>query len=126
MDMALQQAGLAPSVSFLHASSGRYASLAADLQEPFRHLAERVTIMASRALKRSQFLPKEHGQYALQLEHRAARKVQEFVHRSLRTRVIAKNQHDPSSYLDHFLRQGRSLRRHLIDPSRPFEAFEHA
>ena len=35
---------------------GRYASLASDLQEPFRHLVERAVILATRILRPSQFV----------------------------------------------------------------------
>ena len=55
---ACRAAGLSPAIGFLHQGDGRYAALASDLQEPFRHLVERAVILATRMLKPSQFLAK--------------------------------------------------------------------
>lgn len=122
---ACRAAGLCPAVGFLHTSDGRYASLAADLQEPFRHLVERAVILATRILKPSQFVPRFDGPYPLVLEHHAAKTFHALMQRSWKTGVIGKGQTEPRPWLAQFLATARSLRRRLIDPESPWEPFEH-
>ncbi|HME70278.1 MAG TPA: CRISPR-associated endonuclease Cas1 [Myxococcota bacterium] len=96
---ACRAAGLSPAVGFLHASAGRYASLAADLQEPFRHLVERAVILATRILKPSQFVQRFDGPYPLVLEHHAAKTFHALMQRSWKTGVIGKGQTEPRPWL---------------------------
>jgi len=123
---ACRSAGLSPSVGFLHASTSRYAALAADLQEPFRHVVERAVILATRRLKPTQFLPKEDGPHALVLEHHASKMFHAILQRSLRTSVVARGQTDSRAWLGQFLNTARALRRRLTDPdATTWEPFEH-
>ena len=122
---ACRAAGLSPAVGFLHASEGRYASLAADLQEPFRHLVERAVILATRILKPSQFVQRFEGPYPLVLEHHASKRFHALMQRSWKTGVIGKGQTEPRPWLGQLLATARGLRRRLVDPESPWEPFEH-
>lgn len=117
--------GLSPAVGFLHASTPRYAALAADLQEPFRHLVERAVLLATRRLKPRQFLPKDDGPYRLVLDHHAARTFHVILQRSWQTMVRGRGQADPRAWLGQMIATARSLKRHLIDPDASWEPFEH-
>ncbi|VTS05371.1 CRISPR-associated endonuclease Cas1 [Tuwongella immobilis] len=123
---AARMAGLSPGLGFLHSSDRRYASLAADLQEPFRHVVERAVLQATRMLKRSQFVERSDGPHKLHLEHRAGLRFHALLQRSLLVGVVARGQTEPRAWIHQLLATARSLRRHLLSPQTPFEAFEHA
>lgn len=122
---ACRAAGLSPAVGFLHSSTPRFAALAADVQEPFRHLVERAVILATRRLKPNQFVPKDDGPYRLALEHHAAKTFHAVLQRSWRAAVVGRGQTDPRAWLGQMVVTARSLKRHLIDPASPWEPFEH-
>jgi CRISPR-associated endonuclease Cas1 len=122
---ACRAAGLSPAVGFLHVPSARFAALAADLQEPFRHLVERAVILATRRLKPNQFLPRDDGPYALVLEHRAARTYHAVLQRSWQLAVVGNGQTEGRPYLGQMIHTARALRRHLIDPEQPWGPFQH-
>ena len=122
---ACRAAGLSPALGFLHQGDGRYAALAADLQEPFRHLVERAVILATRVLKPSQFEPRFDGPYPLVLDHHATKKFHALLQRSWKTAVTGRGQTEPRAWLAQLLATARALRRRLIDPEMPWEPFEH-
>ncbi len=119
-------AGLSPSLGFLHVPSPRFAALAADLQEPFRHLVERAAIVATRRLRPNQFLRRDDGPHALVLEHRAARAYHAILQRSWRVGVVGRGQAESRAWLGQMVGTARALRRHLVDPEQPWSPFEHA
>jgi CRISPR-associated protein Cas1 len=123
---ACRAVGLSPAVGFLHRGDGRYAALAADLQEPFRHLAERAVVVATRQIKPSHFTERTDGPHALELDHHASTRIHALLQRGLRLAVAGRGQSEPRAWLAQMLATARSLRRHLLDPTTPFEAFEHA
>jgi CRISPR-associated protein Cas1 len=125
MILAARAAGLSPALGIFHVSDGRFASLAGDLQEPFRHLMERAVIEATCRLRPQHFRTVLDGPFALTLEWQAARQFQAILQRLLRTQVVARGQTEPRSYREQFLVQARSLRRHLLNSTQPFEAFVH-
>lgn len=123
---AARAAGLSPAVGFLHASTPRYAALAADLQEPFRHLAERAVILATRRLKPTQFVAQADGPHRVRIDHRAAKLFHAVLQRSWRAAVAARGQDEPRPWLAQLLATARGLRRHLLAPETPWEPFEHS
>ncbi len=122
---AARAAGLSPAVGFLHRGDGRYAALAADLQEPFRHFAERSVILATRQLKPTQFIERPSGPHALALNHHASTRFHALLQRCLRLSIVGQGQSESRPWLAQFLATARSLRRHLLHPDTPFEAFAH-
>lgn len=118
--LALRSAGLVPSIGFLHVASNRYAALAADLQEPFRFLVDRVVIDATSSFKPRMFQRTEQGPYALTIEPGAAREFQRRLWTGMSMGTTWGDE-EPVSYLVRLERQARSLRRHLLDESREFE-----
>jgi CRISPR-associated protein Cas1 len=126
MIVAARAAGLSPALGLFHTSDGRFASLAADFQEPFRHLVDRVVIQATRHLRPGQFHATPDGPFALGLKPQAGRRFQDLLHRTFAVSVAAAGQTEPSSYHRQFVRQARALRRHLIEPGEAFEPFVHS
>ncbi|MBN9119959.1 MAG: CRISPR-associated endonuclease Cas1, partial [Planctomycetes bacterium] len=122
---ACRAAGLSPAVGFLHRGTGRFAALAADLQEPFRHLVERAVIVATRRLRPAQFLARADGAHRLVLDANAARSFHALLQRTLRAGAAGRGQTEPRSWLAQLLTTARGLRRHLLDPAAPWEPFEH-
>lgn len=122
---AIRGAGLSPALGFMHSPSPRYASLAADLQEPFRHLIERAVILATRRIKPQHFVQKESAAYPLVMEPHAGKTFHVLLQRSLRQAVVGKGQADARAWVGQMLSTARSLRRHLIQPETPWQPFEH-
>ena len=122
---ACRAAGLSPALGFLHQGDGRYPALAADLQEPFRHLVERSVILATRILRPAAFVRRVDGPYPLVLDHHASRKFHALLQRSWRTAILGRGQTEPRAWLAQLLANARALRRRLLDPNSPWEPFEH-
>lgn len=123
---AIRAAGLSPAIGFLHVSRARFPALAADLQEPFRHLVERAVILATRRIKPRHFVVKDNGPYPLVMEPAAAKTFHALLQRSWRQSVIASGQSKPRAWLAQMLSTTRSLARHLVDSDQPFSPFSHA
>jgi CRISPR-associated protein Cas1 len=126
MIVAARAAGLSPALGLFHVADGRFASLAADFQEPFRHLIDRVVIQATWQLRPGQFHATPDGRFELGLAPQAARRFQDLLHRTFALAVTGAGQSEPSSYHRQFVRQARALRRHLVDPTQPFVPFSHS
>ena len=125
MIVAARAAGLSPALGMFHVSDGRFASLAADFQEPFRHLIDRVVIQATFQLRPQQFHTSPNGPFAVTVSPQAARRFQDLLHRTLALAITGRQQNEPCSYHRQFVRQARSLRRHLLDASQPFVPFSY-
>ena len=125
MIVAARAAGLSPALGAFHVSDGRFAALAADLQEPFRHLIDRAVIQATGQLRPQQFHADAHGPFALSLAPQARRRFQELLHRTWALAVTGREQQEACSYHRQFVRQARSLRRHLVDSAQPFVPFSY-
>lgn len=82
-------------------------------------------IVATRRLKPSQFVERDDGPHKLALDHRANRAFQALLQRTLRAGVAGRGQAEPRSWLAQLLATARALRRHLTDPTTPWEPFEH-
>lgn len=122
---AIRAAGLSPALGFLHSPTPRFAALAADLQEPFRHLVDRAVILATRRLSPRHFVRSDSGEYLLTLEPLAAKTFHALLQRSIQAGVMGRGQTEPRSWIAQIHHTARSLRRHLVDPAVPFEPFEH-
>jgi CRISPR-associated endonuclease Cas1 len=125
MILAGRSAGLLVAQGILHTPRSGHAALASDLQEPFRHVADRVVLEAVRHLHRRDFRRTPDGPFALRILPRAARTFALLIHTAFARAVRGRLQAEPVSYRMQFLRQARSLRRHLLDPEHPFHPFEH-
>lgn len=126
----LTDTGLNPNVGCLHEARSGHASLASDMQEPFRHLMDRAVLDATRRLLPSDFtsLPDrtdEGKRPFTRLRPAAARRFIEQVHRLLALGVTAEGSRDPAPYRIHLARMIRSYKEHLLHPEEPFRAFTH-
>jgi CRISPR-associated protein Cas1 len=122
---AIRAAGLSPAIGFLHASGPRYAALAADLQEPFRHLVERAVILATRRLKPGHFMSDDDGEHPLVLQAPAAKTFHALLQRSLQATVRGDGQTDPRPWVAQLIHTARCLRAHLLAPDNPWQPFTH-
>ncbi|MDA1053167.1 MAG: CRISPR-associated endonuclease Cas1 [Planctomycetota bacterium] len=125
VQLAIRAAGLSTAMGFFHSPTPRYASLASDLQEPFRHLMERAVIQATFELAPSSFRTATTGPFPLRLSFECTRRFQAIVQRQLETAVVADGGNEPYTYRDQIVRQVRSLRRHILDEQQPFVPFRH-
>jgi CRISPR-associated endonuclease Cas1 len=125
MIFLIRQAGMSPYVGFLHRARAGHATLASDMQEAFRHLMDRAVLETLPTLRTDDFEPVEGGPYALRIRPRAIRELLARVHRLLATPCCGQGQSEPKAYRFQAWAQIRSLRRHLSDPSQPFQVFFH-
>ena len=122
----IQLVGLAPAIGFLHQPRAGHATLASDLQEPFRHLVDHAVIGTLKRLRPTDFAREEAGPYPLKIKPRAMKLLIENFHRILRLNCQAARQSLPKPYRMQMLSQIRSLRLHLIDSEKhPFQPFVH-
>lgn len=121
--LSVRAAGLMPSLGFLHSQTGRFQALASDLQEPFRFLIDRSVIEATSRLNPKDFRLTTSGQYALQLQADAAREFQSLMWHNFYLAVQQAGSGEPVSYLVQMQRDPRRLRRFLINPTEPYQAF---
>ncbi len=121
--LMIRQVGLVPSLGFLHTARPGHATLASDLQEPFRHLVDRSVIQATHELRPRDFQEARHGPFKLRILPHASRAYQANLHRVLAQPCAARDGGQPRAYRWHALATVRSLKRHLKegDPFRPFE-----
>jgi len=122
--LMIRQVGLSPAIGFLHVSRAGHATLASDLQEPFRHLIDRAVIQATHELRPRDFQQVQHGPFKLRIMPQAARSFQEILHRGLRQPCLANGETEPRAYCWHWLATARSLKRHLKEDA-AFRPFEH-
>lgn len=123
MQMTIRATGLVESIGFLHRPTDRFAPLASDFQEPFRHLVDRTVIDATHQLSPRQFSPATSGEYRLRIQPGALRAFTALLWKRW-SLWIACTDREPRSYRNYFLSQARALRRHLLNPESPFQPFE--
>ena len=122
--LTIQSTGLCSTLGILHVSNNRFQALTTDLQESFRFLVDRAVIVATHQLKPSSFRKATSGQYSTTIDRQAARLFQKLLWDTFNLGVCADGTGSPVSYLVHFSRQARALRRHLSSPlEQPFEPF---
>jgi CRISP-associated protein Cas1 len=122
----LSSAGLNPNLGFLHLPRSGHASLASDLQEPFRHLMDRAVIDATRRVLPSDFVSTPDSRFRMKMRPAAAKRYLEQVHRVLAMGCIAAGDRDPAPYRIHIARTIRSLKRQLLRPEENFVTFHQS
>ena len=122
--LVIRQVALSPAIGFLHVSRAGHATLASDLQEPFRHLIDRAVIQATHELRPRDFQAVNQGPYKLRILPQAARQFQLILHQGLRQACVAKEETEARAYCWHWLAMARSLKRHLKEET-AFRPFEH-
>ncbi len=123
--LTLVREGFAPSIGFLHQSSERHAALASDLQEPFRHLMDRVVIESTYAIAPGEFHETSSGPFPLRMEAGTYRTLVAAVFRMLATECVGSGAQAARSYRRHIATTTRSLHRHLLNPEAQFKIFQH-
>jgi len=123
--LAIRLAGLMPSAGVLHEPRSGHAALASDLQEPFRHLMDRVVLTVLPTLKPSDFRPVESGPFRVVIAPQALRRVIAAVHAALVQPCVAASRPEAFTYLTHIILSARNLKRHMLDRSIVFEPFMH-
>ncbi len=121
--LAALASGLDPFCGVLHIGEGRYAALAADLQEPFRFLADRVVL---RLLHKGQVRPSDFryptkGPYPCRIGDDAIRLVIEAWEQALHGKVAVNDRKD--SYDRHIFHQADALRALIEGQVDRFPAF---
>lgn len=117
-------AGLLPELGALHRPRSGHDSLASDLQEPFRHLADRIVWVASTKLSKDDFKLEPNVAQPVSIRPRAMRKLFQLLYTTLA--MHCENQDGVSgTYRDHLFRQARQYRRWLVEPEEPLVCFKH-
>lgn len=132
----IEASGLSPYLGVMHQPRSGHASLASDLQEPFRPLMDRVVLEAARQLLPSDFTHERSRRVSdpnhdepspfLRLRPAAARRFIERVHRILTLNVIAQSTTDRAPYRLQIARQIRSFKHSLLHPESAPRVFEYA
>ncbi len=122
---AIVAAGLVPTLGTLHCERPGHATLASDLQEPFRHLMDRVVIDASKVLRATDFVPDADGPFPLKIQPRARTEFIAMVHRMLAKSVTGFGQSEPTSYWHQVRNVARQFRVSILDSSKNFRSFWH-
>lgn len=126
--LAIRLAGLVPTIGIFHADRPGHATLASDLQEPFRHLMDRAILVVARTLKPSDFTrtpPHERADLPLRIEGPALRRIVATVHAAFAQPCVSAGRNESCTYRTHMLLLARSLRRHLADRNVAFDVFRH-
>lgn len=123
--MLLKQQGFAPSLGLLHTPRRGHAALASDLQEPFRHLVDRVVIEFSYEMSPHDFQQSQSGPFALRIAPGVQKRFRAALFRSWNRLCGSLVDPSPQPYLQIMALHARALRRHLLDRSSPFVPFEH-
>ncbi len=125
MIIACRVAALEPGLGVLHVPRAGHAALASDLQEPFRHLMDRVVLQATRTLTPGDFQRRSFGPLPLRISPPAARRFAFLVQEQFARACVSAGGSDPRTYRQHMLAQARSLRRALLDPQQTPRFFIH-
>lgn len=123
--LTLIREGFATSIGIMHVESERHAALASDLQEPYRHLMDRVVIELTHTLSPGEFHTTGNSHFALRMEAGTYRTVVAAVFRMLATECVMTGQEVARSYRRQIATMGRTLHRHLLNPEAGFKVMEH-
>ena len=121
--MALLSEGLDAFAGILHVGKGRYAALAADMQEPFRFLCERLVfdlIRRHRVIK-SDFVYQEKYAVKLRIKNNAVKLILEEWEKRLETVVSVGD--ETKTYRKHIFSQAESIRKAFMDGNTNVSAF---
>ena len=123
--LTLIREGFATSIGVMHVESERHAALASDLQEPYRHLMDRVVIELTYTLSPGEFHATGDRRFALRMEAGTYRTVVAAVFRMLATECVSMGQGTARSYRRQIATMARTLHRHLLNPEAHFKVLEH-
>lgn len=123
--LLLKQQGFAPSLGILHSHKRGHAALASDLQEPFRHLVDRVVLEFSHEMSPSDFEQDHSGPYSLRIAPAVQKRFRAALFRSWNRFCSSLIDPSPQPYLQIMALHARALRRHLLDRTSDFVPFEH-
>ena len=118
-------AGLSPMVGLLHECRSGHPALASDLQEPFRHLMDRVVLESLEWMRPKDFQPDMDGPYSLRLLPGAARRFTGSVARQLAWRCRVRGESESRPYRLHLVGLARRLHGWFLHPEKGLEVFEH-
>ncbi len=121
----IEHARLSPMLGIFHHNRSGHATLASDLQEPFRHLVDLVVIETTHELRQSDFLHDSDGPYPLRIRPRARTTFLTKLHRRLMQSVAGQDQHYPANYHHQMRSLARQLRRYLMCTSEELIGFWH-
>lgn len=122
---AARAAGLLPGLGLFHERRAGFDALAADLQEPFRHLMDRVVLESLGWLLPSDFRPGNSARFPLAMRPRAARDFTAAIARQLAWPCKARDALEARPYRDQLVALVKSLRRCLLDSSATLTVLEH-
>ncbi len=121
--LLIEQAGFAASIGILHRPRDGFMALAADIQEPFRHLMERAVLETAEQIFPGDFTKSHDGPFNLVIKPHATKRLFGVIFRLLTQPVRAADDAEPVDYRLQMARTIRSLRRFLLGASDTFEPF---
>jgi len=110
----LHTAGLLPWQGFYHQPRGKHAALASDMMEPFRFLIERTAISL---IKRTEIKPDDFSYSvtgACIISNQARRKYLALLLQRWDTKITAKGQEEPQTWIKHLQQQNQSLKDFIL------------
>ena len=118
----LHSSGLLPWQGFYHQQRGSHAVLASDMMEPFRHLVERtaITLIKRHEIKIDDFSYNTTG--GCIISNQARRKYLALLMQRWETKIKARGEEKPQTWLKHLQKQNQSLKGFILDGS-PFKPF---
>ncbi len=121
----IEHAGLIPTIGVMHRDRAGHSTLASDLQEPFRHLADRAVIEATKNIRAADFMEDLDGPHTLSIKPKARSKFLEILHGILSLNVTGYAQSEPFSYLHQGKILAKGCRRAILDESQSCTSFWH-
>lgn len=119
----LQAVGLAETIGVLHKTRPGHASLASDLQEPFRAIIDRVVLAASKQIPSSAFKEDFEGPYPLSIAPKSRTRFMAMIQEMLLVAVTGQNQSEPRNYRVQIAAQCREFKRWLVGSQDRFQPF---
>jgi CRISP-associated protein Cas1 len=120
---AIMSVGLLPEIGCLHRLRSGHSALASDLQEPFRHLADRLLWHLAQRLSPEDFRIEDNAAQPMVIAPRAMQLVFRELYQLLNIGV-ANARDSRTTYREHILRQARNYRRWLLHSDERFQAFQ--
>lgn len=122
---SLVSLGLLPEIGCLHRVRSGHSALASDLQEPFRHLADRLLWHVAQRASPEDFQVEENAAHPVTIAPRTMRLIFRELYQLLNIGV-GDTTGSVITYREHIQRQARRYRRWLQHPEEDFQAFRHA
>ncbi len=118
----IHASGLLPWQGFYHQQRGSHAALASDMMEPFRHLIERtaISLIKRHEIKVDDFSYPANG--GCIINNQARRKYLALLLQRWETKIKARGEEKPKTWLKHLQTQNQSLKDFILkgNPFKPF------